>query len=251
MAKLDNKVAIVTGGGIGIGKAIACKFAKNGADVVVCGRNLTNLEKVAAEIAAIGHRSLALAADVTIADDVYSMVKRTIYDFHKIDILVNNAGITCRKLLVNVSEEEWDKVIATNLKGTFLCTKACANYMVQQRYGKIINIGSTSGLHAHMPNLAAYSASKAGVIQLTKNAALELAPYGINVNCISPGPTDTDFLRKGRTPEQFRQLEETEKKHRWLGRLGTTQEIANLALFLASDDSSYIVGTNIVIDGGN
>ena len=250
MGKLDGKVAIVTGGSVGIGRNIALEFAKAGADVVVSSRNLANLEKVAAEIKALGRRSLAIAVDVSVAEQVGNMVKQAVDQFGRIDILVNNSGTIRRDLIVDMSEEDWDAVMATNLKGVFLCIQAVARYMIEQKYGKIINIASIAGLRATGPRLVIYGVSKAGVVQLTRTAALELGPYGINVNSIAPGLIETEFYKAGRTPEQVKEFEENAIKAASMRRIGSTQDIANLALFLDSDDASFISGENIVIDGG-
>lgn len=249
MGKLDQRIAIVTGGSTGMGRAIAVELAKAGADVVVSSRNLVNLEKVAEEIRALGRRSLAVAADVSVAEQVRNMVKHTIDKFGKIDILVNNAGIMTRALIVDMREEDWDNLMDINLKGVFLCIQAVAKYMMEQRYGKIINMSSIAGFGANLLGSAGYGVSKAGIIQLTKNAALELGPYGVNVNCIAPGAVKTGLQTRW-TQKQIEEWEETSKKHAIMGRIGNTQDIANLALFLASDDSSFICGETIVIDGG-
>ncbi len=250
MGKLSRKVAIVTGGGTGIGQSIALEFAKEGADVVVCSRNMASLEKAVEEIKALGRRSLAIAVDVSVKKQVQNMVKRTVDEFGRIDILVNNAGVLRRALLIDTSEEDWDIVIATDLKGVFLCTQAVAKQMIEQKYGKIINVSSICGRGGALPRLSSYSAAKAGVIQLTKSAALELSPYGININAIAPGAVITPITYFQRTPEQVEQFVENTKKLSVLGRIGITQDIANLALFLASDDSSFICGETIAIDGG-
>ena len=250
MGKLERRVAIVTGGGTGIGRSIALEFAKEGADVVVSSRKRANLEKVAEEIKALGGHSLAVAADVGVREQVQNIVKQTVDKFGRIDVLVNNAAILHVATLLDTSEEIWDEVIDINLKGVFLCTQAVARHMIEQKYGKIINISSVAGRGGAFSGLSSYSAAKAGVIQLTKSAALELAPYGISVNAIAPGAVITPITYFQRTPEQVEQFMENSKRLAVLGRLGDTQDIANLALFLASEDSSFICGETIAIDGG-
>jgi len=248
MGKLDHRVAIITGGGTGIGRSIALEFAKEGADVVVGSRNLANLEKVTEEIKALGRRSLAVVTDVSIPEQVDNLVKQTIDKFSRVDILVNNAGTIFKATLLEMTEQVWDDVLDTNLKGVFLCTQAVARQMMKQKYGKIINIASIAGRGVSYPGMSSYCASKAGVIELTKCYARELGPYGINVNAIAPGMIVTDILR--REAENVEQFIEDRKKLAVLGRIGTTQDVANLALFLASKDSSFISGQAIPIDGG-
>jgi NAD(P)-dependent dehydrogenase (short-subunit alcohol dehydrogenase family) len=249
MERLKDKSAIITGGGSGIGRSIALTFAKEGADVVVCGRTLSPLEKVSGEIGALGRRSLPLSVDVSIKSQVQNLMDRTIEEFGKIDILVNNAGIGRRSPIVDMSEEDWDAVINVNLKGVFLCIQAAARHMIKRSHGKIINISSIVAISPPREGSAVYGASKAGVELLTKAASLELIPYGINVNSIAPGAVETPMYRKNRTQEQIDQ---------WLaaanaapiGRIGDPQEISNTALFLASDESAFICGETIVADGG-
>jgi len=250
MGKLDGRVAIVTGGGTGIGRSIALALAKEGADVVVCSRNLANLEKVAEEIKALGRRSLAIATDVSVKEQVQNMVRQTVDELGRVDILVNNAAVVRRVSFMDTSESDWNAVIAADLSGVFLCTQAVAEFMIEQKYGKIINISSFAGRGGALPGLSAYSAAKAGVNQLTKSAALELSPCGININAIAPGAVITPITYFQRTPEQVEQFMANTKKLSVLGRIGTTEDIANLALFLASDDSSFICGEIIAIDGG-
>ena len=250
MGKLDNKIAVITGGGTNIGKGIALEFAKEGADVVVSSRSMANLGKVVEEIKALGRRSLAIATDVRVKEQVQNMIKRTLDEFGRIDILVNNSGITRRALIVDMTQEDWDDVIATNLTGVFYCLQAAARQMMEQKYGKIINMSSISGVGGIAPTLANYSAVKAGVVQLTKAAARELGPYGINVNAIAPGAVESTIYLARRTPEEVEEWLEYARKVALMGRIGTPEDIAKLAVYLASDDSSFICGETIVIDGG-
>jgi len=250
MGKLDQRVAIITGGGTGIGRHIALEFAKQGAKVVICGRNMENLEKVVEEVKALGGHSLAIATDISVAEQVRNLAKQTVDSFGRIDILVNNAGICRSAPLLEMTEQEWDEVLDINLKGVFLCTQAVARYMVEKRYGKIVNISSNSGRGGGLDDYANYCASKAGVIQLTKSSAFELGAYGINVNAIAPGKIETEMDKRYMTPEQYEEYVEDRKAKAVLGRVGNTQDIANLVLFLASDDSSFICGETIAIDGG-
>ncbi|MFC1937183.1 SDR family NAD(P)-dependent oxidoreductase [Chloroflexota bacterium] len=250
MGKLDNKIAIVTGGGTGIGQAIALEFAREGADIAVASRNMANLEEVEKEIKALGRRSLAIVTDVKMEEQVQQMAKRAADEFGRIDILVNNSGILLRAELLDMSEELWQDVLDTNLKSVFLCTQAVAPYMMERKYGKIINLGSCSGRGWNYPGMAIYSASKAAVHELTKCYARELGPYNINVNALAPGVIETAIFRGGRTPEQVEQVLAVHRKNAILGRLGQPEEVAKLAVFLASDDASYITGQTIPIDGG-
>ena len=249
MGKLDGKVAIVTGGGTGIGRSIALTLAKDGADVVVCGRTLPNLKKVAEEIEALGRRSLAITADVSVKKQVQNMVRQTLDELGRVDILVNNAGVAPYGLIAEMPEEDWDKLIDIDLKGVFLCIQAVAKQMMAQKYGKIINISSIAGIRPPRERMTCYGAAKAGVEFMTKSATLELTPHGINVNCIAPGAIETPIYRVGKTPEQIEGWLATARGAP-AGRVGDPQDIANVALFLASDDSSFICGETIVVDGG-
>jgi len=251
MGKLDKRISIVTGGGTGIGRSIALEFAREGSDVVVCSRNIANLEKVVDEIQALGRHSLAITTDVSVKEQVRNMVKQTIDKFGRIDILVNNAGILSTALIVDMSEDVWDDVIDINLKGVFLCIQAVARHMIDQRYGKIINISSISGRGGGLNDGASYCASKAGVIQLTKCAAFELGSYGINVNCIAPGLVMTPMVDSiQETPEKLQRFVEEYRRSTVLGREGFPEDIAKTAIFLASEDSSFISGQIIPVDGG-
>ena len=249
MGKLENRVAIITGGGTKLGRIFALTFAKEGANVVVAGRNLANLEEVAREIRAMGRLALAVPTDVRMKEQVQNMAEQTGKEFGRIDILVNNAGFAPFYPILTMSEDGWDSTMETNLKGTFLCIQAVTKYMIEQKYGKIINIGSVVGARAGGPSDTAYGVSKAGIHMLTEYATKEFTPYGINVNCIAPGAVEEPMKRPGRNEEQIEQWFAAARSVP-AGRVGTRQDIANLALFLASDDSSFICGETIIIDGG-
>jgi len=245
--KFQDKVAMVTGAGGGIGRAIALALAKEGADLAVNDIALEPLNKVAEEIKALGSKVFVKKADVTSSSEVREMVKNTLDEFGGIDILVNVAGGSGEKRAYfhEIPEHVWNPVIDLNLKGTLLCCHAVINHMIQKGRGKIINIASVAGMIGSSVGMVPYSAAKAGVIGFTKALAKELGPLGINVNCVSPGPTATQLL--------LRHGEETAKKLgtlNYLKRLGKPEEIANLVVFLASDEASYIVGQNYAICGG-
>ena len=242
---LEGKAALVTGASRGIGREIALELARQGANVAV---NFSGSEakanEVVDEIKALGREAFAVKCDVSNAEQVTEMVKGTIASFGKLDILVNNAGITRDNLLMRMKEEEWDDVININLKGVFLCTKAVTRQMMKQRVGRIINIASIVGVSGN-PGQANYVAAKAGVIGLTKTTAKELASRNITVNAIAPGFITTDMTDK--LPEEVK----TEMlKQIPLARLGEPKDIAKITAFLASDDSSYITGQTLHIDGG-
>ena len=243
MGKLDQKVAVITGGARGIGKQIALTLANEGADIIL--GDVLEMEAAAQELKDLGRKVITVKTDVSKKEEVKNLVDTAIDNFEKVDILVNNAGIQRHASFLEMSEENWDAVINVNLKGVFLCTQAAAKYMVERRYGKIVNMASIAGLAAHTSPVN-YGASKAGVIGLTRACARDLAPYGINVNAIAPGVVVTDRIVR----EQSERFIEESRKKAVLGRTGTTQDIANLALFLASDESSFITGQVIASDGG-
>jgi 3-oxoacyl-[acyl-carrier protein] reductase len=241
---LKDRVALVTGGARGIGRAIALLFAKEGANVVVADINLEEAEKTSGEVEALGRKSLALKLDVTSFINAEEAVNKILDKLGKVDILVNNAGITKDALLLRMSEIDWDAVLNVNLKGTFNCSKAVSRAMIKQRSGRIINIASIIGIIGN-PGQANYSASKAGIIALTKTMAKELASRNINVNAVAPGFIQTEMTAK--LPEE---VKEKMLQAIPLGKLGSPEDVAHLCLFLASPDSDYITGQTIVVDGG-
>ena len=242
--KLAGRVALVTGAAQGIGKAVALLLARNGADIVVSDINLEKAEETANEIRSIGRKALAVKVDVAHWNDVEQMVEVILEKFAKIDILVNNAGITRDKLILRMTEEDWDAVLDVNLKGTFHCTKAVVRHMAKQRSGKIINIASVVGEMGNASQ-ANYSASKAGVIGLTKTIAREFAQRGININAIAPGYIETPMTEV--LPEK---VKEELKKLIPMERLGKPEDVAEAVLFLASEESSYITGHVLNVNGG-
>ncbi|MFC1917181.1 SDR family NAD(P)-dependent oxidoreductase [Chloroflexota bacterium] len=250
MGILDGKVAIITGAGRGIGRAIALRFAGEGADVVIDDIFPERIEAVTQEIKKLGRNYLAVRADVSLKKEVESLVSATVSKFKKIDILVNNAGITRHAPLLEMAEEDWDDVIDVNLKGVFLCTQAVAKYMVEQRSGKIMSLASITGIGGADGTMANYAASKAGIIALTKVAARALGGYGINVNAIAPGTIMTDITRTRRSPEELEVFVKSREEIAALGKVGEVADIAAVALFLASDEASFIHGTVISSDGG-
>lgn len=242
---LTDQVAVVTGASRGIGRAIALDLAKQGAKIIVnFAGNEERAKEVVEEIQALGSEAISVRADVSNTEEVANMMKIAIDTFGKIDILVNNAGITKDNLLMRMKEDEWDAVIRTNLKGVFVCTKAVTRQMVRQRYGRIINIASVVGVIGN-PGQANYVAAKAGVIGFTKTAAKELAARNITVNALAPGFIETDmtYVLAEETKQEMLKLIP-------LARFGQAKDIANAVSFLASEQSSYITGQTIQIDGG-
>ncbi len=242
--KLKDKVALVTGAAQGIGRAVALILARNGADVVISDINLEKAEETAKEIETTGSKAMAVRVDVANPGDVERMVDAVLARFGRIDILVNNAGIARDKLILRMTEEDWDAVLDINLKGTFNCTKAVVKQMSRQRSGKIVNIASVSGEMGN-PGQANYSASKAGVIGLTKTIAREFAQRGINVNAIAPGYIQTPMTEA--LPEKAK---EELKRMIPVERLGQPEDVAEAVLFLVSDSSSYITGHVLNVNGG-
>jgi len=249
---LENRVAIITGGSRGIGKGIALKFAEEGCSVVIVGRTEVG-RKTLAEIVSKGGVGIFVQCDISDSGQVQQMVDKVIGRYGKVDILVNNAAIgPTPKVLTAISEEEYDQVLAVNLKGTFLCCKAVVPHMQEKKYGKIINISSLAAI-APLATEAHYSAAKAGQLGLTIDLAFELAPFNICVNAILPGITDTDALNGVIPPgvNKYDFLSEQVKGVVPFQRLGTPQDVAGVALFLASDLSSFVTGDRIIVAGGS
>jgi 3-oxoacyl-[acyl-carrier protein] reductase len=244
MSQLANQIAVVTGAGRGIGRAIALKFAAEGADIVCVSRTSENAEKVAEEVRAIGRKSWAHAVDVADAAAVAAASEKILLDASRIDILVNNAGITRDGLLMRMSESDWDAVLDTNLKGAFLFTKAFARPFIKQRSGRIINVASVIGLIGNAGQ-ANYAASKAALIGFTKSVARELASRGITVNALAPGFIETDM-----TAVLNDQLRAELLKSIPLGTFGQPEDIGQAALFLCSPGARYITGQVLTVDGG-
>ncbi len=241
----SGRVALVTGAGAGIGKAIAERLAHDGCAVALADMNAEAAEAAAAGIAAAGGRAIALQADVSDEPAVAAMVAATAARLGRLDILVSNAGIGGTKPFLDTPLDYWQRVLAVNLTGTFLCGQAAARLMVRQGGGRIVNIASISGLRASAGRTA-YGTSKGGVIALTQQMAIELAPLGITVNAVAPGPVDTDLTRAMHTQA----VRDTYTAMVPLGRYGSTQEIAAAVAFLASAQASYVNGQILAVDGG-
>jgi NAD(P)-dependent dehydrogenase (short-subunit alcohol dehydrogenase family) len=246
---LKGKVVIITGARRGMGRSHAIAFAKEGAKVVVSDISLEDCEKVVKEIKKLGGEAMAVKCDVSKKEEVEEMVRKTIEKWGRIDVLVNNAAIAQFKPFLEMTEEDWDRTMDINLKGYFLCAQAVAKEMVKQKSGVIINIASIAMGQTGIgfPTLVHYVASKGGVVAMTEALALELAPYGIRVNSVSPGIIDTPMVDPVRADKKT--LEGILMRVP-MRRMGKPEEVSNLVLFLASDASSYMTGSNVVIDGG-
>lgn len=247
MFQLKGKVAVVTGGGTGIGKAIALAMAEAGASVVVCGLRLDQCEQTCLEISnRFGSKTLAHACDVCEKVQIEHLVDKVLSEFGRLDILVNNAGVTSNFHVLDLAEEEWTRVINTNLKGPFLFSQAAGRAMARSGGGVIINIGSQLGEVAR-PNKAHYVSSKGGIRMLTKALALDLAAHGIRVNSVAPGPVETDLA----APLLRDPVARSAVLDRIpLGRVGQPADIAGAVVFLASEAASFITGTTLFVDGG-
>lgn len=242
--RLDGKIAIVTGGGTGIGRAIAEELARQGADIALCGRRLEPLQEVAASIQAMGRRVLTASVDVGRGESVQAFVDQVVKTLGRIDVMVNNAGVTRDNLIVRMSEQDWDEVMQTNLKGAFLFAKAVARPMMKQRAGTIIQITSIIGLIGNAGQCN-YAASKAGLVALSKSLARELASRNIRVNAVAPG-----FIVSSMTEALSQEVRDGMLAQIPAGRFGEPTDIAKAVAFLASDDASYVTGQVLSVNGG-
>ena len=241
----EGRLAVVTGGGRGIGRAVAVRLANEGADVAISYRsNDESAEAAAEEVRAAGVRCEIFKGDVSSTDDVSALVKGVNDAFGRVDILVNNAGLTRDNLMMRMKEEEFDEVISTNLKGTYLCTRAVLRPMVRARWGRIVNISSVVGLVGNAGQ-ANYAASKAGIIGFTKSVAREVAQRGITANVVAPGYVETELT--GSLPEEVKDQIRDQVP---VGRFGEVGEVADVVAFLAGDGAGYVTGQTVAVDGG-
>lgn len=248
---LEGKTAIVTGGGIGIGKSISIEFARAGADVMLCSRRMEHLESTAAEIRQWGKRALPLTVDVRDPEQIHTVVQQTLAEFGHIDILVNNHGASFRAPVEKISLNGWNAVVGINLNGVFLFCQAVGQHMIERQQGTIVNIASMAGVHGSQL-MSHYGAAKAAVINFTKTLAMEWAPHNIRVNCLAPGPIETEgYLQVlHQTNPNAEEVYRNIASRVALGRWGRVEEIAYPSIFLASEASSFMTGTTIYVDGG-
>lgn len=255
--RIKDKVAIVTGGGSGMGKAIATRFASEGASVVIADVNENVVNATVSELTVAGYKAVGYKVDVSSREQLKDVMAAIVDKFGRIDILVNNAGVTRHRPFFELNDADWDFVLAVDLKGVFYCVQAAAPHMIRQGYGKVLNISSISGTGASSHHAggspagnSSYAAAKAGVIQLTKTLARELGPHGINVNSVAPGFVLTPMTGSSRSPKEVEEHIAFRKSLAALNRTGKPEDIANAVLFLVSDEASFITGQTLQVDGG-
>jgi 3-oxoacyl-[acyl-carrier protein] reductase len=255
--RLQNKVAVVTGAGSGMGRAIARRLAEEGATIAVADINEAGMQATVKELTDRGGKAIGMKVDVSKREDVQRAMQGIIDQLGQIDILVNDAGVTRHRQFLSLSGEDWDYVLGVDLKGVFFCSQAVAPHMVSRRYGKILNISSISGTGASShaaggspAGNAGYAAAKAGVIQLTKTLARELGPHGINVNSVAPGFVLTAMTGTTRNEQEVKEHIAARASMAVLGRTGTPEDIANVVLFFVSDESGFVTGQTLYVDGG-
>lgn len=243
--RFQGKVAVVTGAGRGIGKAVVESIIREGGSVAVSDINEQTCNETVSEITNNGGRAIPVIADASKADDASSLIAQTIKAYGRVDILVNNAGVLSDKKIIEMEEEDWDRVINICLKGAFLCSKYATPYMMEQKYGKIVNMSSRAYLGN--PGQANYSSAKAGIVGLTRSMAKELGRYNVTVNAVAPGIVETDIIKNHPNLEKIKELQ---KRDTPLQRIGKVEEVVKAVLFFASDDSSYISGDVLHVSGG-